>query len=327
MSKEKVYEALAEQEGMYLSGQALSERLGISRAAVWKAVDALRRQGCDIEARTGMGYRLRPNDRLDGRTVSRCLTVPRENWHVLDEVDSTNTACKRMAADGAADGTVVMADRQTAGKGRRGRSFFSPKGKGLYLSVLWRPEMSAEALLPLTALVAVAVCRALEQLGETETRIKWPNDLVLRGRKLGGILTEMSLEGESGHVEYVVVGIGINCRQQPEDFGPELADMAISLDMAEADGVHRATLAAVLIGELDRLRREVMENPALWLEDYRHRCLTVGQTVQVLRGNSPTRARALSVDDSYGLVVRYDDGKTETLRSGEVSVRGLYGYV
>jgi len=327
MSKEKVYEALAEQEGAYLSGQILSDRLGISRAAVWKAVDALRRQGCDIEARTGMGYRLRPNDRLDGRTVSCCLSAPRENWHVLDEVDSTNTACKRMAAEGAADGTVVMADRQTAGKGRRGRSFSSPKGKGLYLSVLWRPEMPAEALLSLTALAAVAVCRALDRLGEAETRIKWPNDLVLRGRKLGGILTEMSLEGESGHVEYVVVGIGINCRQRPEDFGPELADMAISLDMAEAGEIRRAALAAALMEELDRLRREVMENPALWLEEYRRRCLTVGQLVQVLRGDDRTQARAFAVDDRYGLVVRYDDGKTETLRSGEVSVRGLYGYV
>ena len=327
MSREKVYQALAEQEGEYLSGQELSHRLGISRAAVWKTVEALRRQGFAIEARTGMGYRLRPGDRLDRLSVERCLSAPRENWRVLEEADSTNNVCKRLAAEGAADGAVVMADRQTAGKGRRGRSFSSPKGMGLYFSILWRPAESAEALMPLTALAAVAVCRALDRLGAADVQIKWPNDLVLNGRKLGGILTEMSLEGESGHVEYVVVGIGVNCRQKPEDFGPELSEMAISLDMALPRQVGRAALAAALMEELDLLRREVMSHPALWLGEYRQRCLTVGEQVKVLRSGGCTRAQALAVDESYGLVVCDDEGKTETLRSGEVSVRGLYGYV
>lgn len=327
MSKNEVYRALAEQEGQCLSGQELSRRLGISRAAVWKAVEALRRQGCDIEARPGSGYRLRPGDRLDRLSVESCLSAPRDHWQVLEEVDSTNTACKRLAAEGAADGTVVMADMQTAGKGRRGRRFVSPRGKGLYLSVLWRPERPAEALLPLTALAAVAACRAMERVCSAAPEIKWPNDLVLQGKKLCGILTEMSLEGESGHVEYVVVGIGINCRQRPEDFGPELADMAVSLDMVLPGAVRRAALAAALMEELDLLRREILPRPELWLEEYRRRCLTVGRRVKILRGQQSSEAEAVAVDESFGLTVRCDNGAVETLHSGEVSVRGLYGYV
>ena len=146
-------------------------------------------------------------------------------------------------------------------------------------------------------------------------------------RKICGILTELSLEGESGHVEYAIVGIGINCRQKPENFPPELREIAGSLDMVLPVQVKRAALAAALTEELDTLRREVMFQPEKWLADYRRRCLTVGSRVQVIRGDERREAEALAVDERFGLNVRYDDGKTEILRSGEVSVRGLYGYV
>ncbi len=327
MSRDKVYLALAEQPGQYLSGQELSRKLGISRAAVWKAVEALRRKGYDIEARPGRGYCLSAGDRLEQRDVEASLAVPRGGWRVLTEVDSTNTECKRQAMAGAPDGTVILADEQTAGKGRRGRSFLSPPGMGLYLSILWRPDCSPERLLPLTALTAVAACRAIERLGGVSPSVKWPNDLVMNGRKVCGILTEMSLEGESGHVEYVIAGIGINCRQRQEDFPPELQETAGSLDMALPVTVRRADLAAALIEELDLLRRDVLFRPETWLEEYRDRCLTTGSRVQVIRGDERREAEALSVDDRFGLTVRYDSGETETVRSGEVSVRGLYGYV
>ena len=328
MSRELVYRALAQRPGAYLSGQELSRDLGISRAAVWKAVESLRRRGYDIEACSGRGYRLTDaGDRLGQREISACLRAPRDHWQVLEEVDSTNTACKRLAAENAPDGTVVMADCQTAGRGRRGRSFVSPRGMGLYLSVLWRPACPPESLLPLTALSAVAVCRAVERAGGVSPAIKWPNDLVLGGRKLGGILTELSLEGESGHVDYVIVGIGLNCRQRAEDFPPELADMATSLDMALPQQVKRSALAAALMEELDLLRTEVLEDPCRWLADYRARCLTVGSRVQILRDDKRIEAEAVAVDDRYGLVIRRDDGTEEVLRAGEVSVRGLYGYV
>lgn len=327
MSQQRVQEALQAAEGAYLSGQELSRDLGISRAAVWKAVEVLRRQGYDIEARTGRGYRLAgAQDLLTQETVERCLIRPRDNFRVLSETDSTNSACRRLALEGAPDGTVVLADCQTAGRGRRGRSFQSPAGKGLFFSILWRPDCAPEQLLPLTALSAVAVCRAIRQVCGAQAQIKWPNDLVLSGRKLAGILTEMALEGESGHVSHVVVGIGVNVHQRLTDFDGEVAQIATSLDLALGGSVCRAQLAAALLEEMDILRREVLFAPEKWLAEYRAACLNIGKTVQLIWGEEREPAQALAVDDRYGLVVRHRDGRVETLRSGEVSVRGLYGY-
>lgn len=327
MSQQRVQEALQAAEGAYLSGQELSRDLGISRAAVWKAVEVLRRQGYDIEARTGRGYRLvGAPDILTQETVERYLIRPRDNFRVLSETDSTNSACRRLALEGAPDGTVVLADCQTAGRGRRGRSFQSPAGKGLFFSILWRPDCAPEQLLPLTALSAVAVCRAILQVCGAQAQIKWPNDLVLSGRKLAGILTEMALEGESGHVSHVVVGIGINVHQRLTDFDGEVAQIATSLDLALGGSVCRAQLAAALLEEMDILRREVLFAPEKWLAEYRAACLNIGKTVQLIWGEEREPAQALAVDDRYGLVVRHRDGRVETLRSGEVSVRGLYGY-
>ena len=325
---EKVYGALAERPGEYLSGQEISERLGVSRAAIWKAVERLRGMGYAVEARTGCGYRVAErSDRLTERDVAVYFSRPRENWQVLDQVDSTNSVCRRLAADGAPDGTVVIAESQTAGRGRRGRSFLSPPGQGLYLSVLWRPDCEPEQLLPLTALAAVAVCRAIERLGGDKVQIKWPNDLVLGGRKICGILTELSLEGESGHVDCVVVGIGVNCRQRAEDFPVELRQIAGSLDMALGEKISRPALAAAITEELDELRRRVLFHPERWLEAYRARCLCAPGAVQVIRDGEHRQAQALEVDGRFGLRVRYEDGAEEVLRSDEVSVRGLYGYV
>ena len=199
MSKEKVYRALAEQKGEFLSGEELSRRIGISRAAVWKAVETLRRSGCDIEARTGLGYCLRElGDHLGRREISACLGWDRPDWQAVEEVDSTNSLCKRMGMEGAPDGTAVIAECQNAGRGRCGRSFQSPAGLGVYCSILWRPKVTPEVLMNLPALGAVAAMRAIRDVTGTEVEIKWPNDLVYHGKKLGGILTELALEGESG---------------------------------------------------------------------------------------------------------------------------------
>ena len=327
MSQQRVCAALQAAEGAYLSGEELSRSIGITRAAVWKAVEALRRQGYDIEARTGRGYRLRQSpDLLRRETVEAYLSAPRADWEVLESVDSTNSACRRLALEGAEDGTVVMADCQTAGRGRRNRSFQSPAGKGLFLSILWRPGCTPDKLLPLTALSAVAVYRAVERVCGVNLRIKWPNDLVLNGKKLGGILTEMALEGESGLVAHAVVGIGINVHHLPSDFEGQVRDIATSLDM-ELDGrVCRGKLAAALLEELDYLRGEVLFAPEKWLETYRTACLNIGQTVQLIRGETRECVEAVAVDGQFGLVVRHENGELETVRSGEVSVRGLYGY-
>jgi BirA family biotin operon repressor/biotin-[acetyl-CoA-carboxylase] ligase len=328
MGKEAVYRLLASQGGDYLSGEAISRCLGVSRAAVWKAVEQLRKSGIAVEARSARGYRLCSEpDWLTGEEIGHWLSAPRDNVICLDSVDSTNSYCKRIATEGAADGTVVIANGQRLGRGRQGRTFQSPTGQGLYLSVLWRPAAVPERLLPLTALGAVAVCRAVEKACGVRPDIKWTNDVVLGGRKLGGILTEMALEGESGLVSYVVMGIGINVHQRPEDFDAELADIATSLD-AQVSGTHsRPRLAAALIEELDRLYREALPNPSLYLAEYRRSCVTLGKTVTLLHLGRRETVYARDVDDRYGLIVDYADGREETVRSGEVSVRGENGYL
>lgn len=326
MTQQKIYRALSQAEG-YLSGEALSRELGITRAAVWKAVKSLQRQGYDIEAVSGLGYRLQGEGPLRPEDIRRALPYSREHLHVLETVDSTNSQCRRMAAEGAPDGTVVIAQRQTAGRGRRGRSFESPPGLGLYLSILWRPRCQVRTLLPLTALCAVAAARALERSCGAPCQIKWPNDLVLHGKKLAGILTEMSVEGESGAVDYVIVGIGINVGHRPEDFSPEVAALATSLAQELEAAPRRSELAAALIEELDTLRRDILPHPGLWLADYRAGCLNLGKPVQLLYPDGSRRSgRALAVDEDFGLTVEFPDGTEETVRSGEVSVRGLYGY-
>lgn len=328
VSQDRVYAALAKCPGEYLSGEELSRELGITRAAVWKAVEALRHQGYEIEARTGRGYCLKATqERLGQREIAAYLGQERLNWQVCGEVDSTNSLCKRLAMEGAPDGTAVIADCQSAGRGRRGRSFQSPAGLGLYFSILWRPEVPPQALLSLPALGAVAACRAIEDVCGVRPEIKWPNDLVFHGKKLGGILTEMAMENESDLVEYVVLGIGINVGQRREDFTGEVADMASSLEVELGQKVSRPRLAAALLRQMDKLRLEALYSPEQWLAEYRRSCLTLGAQVQIIAGAQRSTAMALDVDEEYGLVVCRADGTVETVRSGEVSVRGLYGYV
>ena len=328
MSQERVYQVLSAADGDFVSGQQLSAQLGITRAAVWKAVESLRKQGYDIEARSGCGYRLCGlSDRLGEREIGAFLTEPRHNIYVYQSIDSTNTQCKRLAMEGSMDGTVVIAEEQTAGRGRKGRSFQSPQGLGLYLSILWRPQCEPTRLLPLTSLAAVAVSRAIERVTGEKAQIKWPNDLLLGDKKIAGILTEMALEGESGQIDYVVLGVGLNVHQTATDFTEEVAAMASSLDAVLGTSVSRPRLAAALMEELDILRRDIMLAPLRYLDEYRSRCVTIGRAVQLLRGEERQTATAMDVDEQFGLVVRHDDGREETVRSGEVSVRGLYGYV
>lgn len=213
------------------SGEGMSRTLGVSRAAVWKAVEALRQEGYVISSAPHRGYRLEDSPdllspgelagALAGRTVGAALLC-------LDTVDSTNNELKRRA-DTRPDGLAVLAQEQTGGRGRLGRSFVSPAGKGLYLSVLLRPQCVLADAGMLTAWTAVAVCRALERCCGVRAGIKWPNDIVLEGRKLCGILTELELEAETAALRHVIVGVGINVSQDAADFGPEVAPVAISL--------------------------------------------------------------------------------------------------
>ena len=332
MSKETVLKLLQENGGSYVSGEGISEKLGITRAAVWKAVKALQRDGYEIESRKSQGYRLmdRP-DRLSETEIRAHLGETKMVGRKLvcfESVDSTNAYLKRAASERVTDGTVAVADEQTGGRGRRGRSFRSPAGKGVYLSVLLRPPVEPNALLPITGFGAVAVCNAIERVALVRPRIKWANDLVLGGKKLCGILTELSMEGESGALQYVIMGIGVNVAQTREDFDGELENIATSLELETGKQISRAALAAAMIEELDALYQALLRHKLQpYLDAYRRDCLTIGQQVQLLWEDVHEKVLATGVDDQLGLQVLRQNGAQETIRTGEVSVRGLYGYV
>ena len=244
----------------------------------------------------------------------------------LPQVDSTNDYLKKRAAGGAPHGTAALSDYQTGGHGRRGRSFLSPPGVGLYLSILLRPECPPTQLMHLTCAAGVAMCNAIEEGVGFRPGIKWTNDIVYGRRKLGGILTELRLNAK-GLVDYAIVGIGINCCQRLQDFPPEIREVAGSLSMVTGQEIDRFRVAAAELDALyDMSVRLLTEQDAL-ISQYRKDCITIGQDISLVRGEEVRHGKALDVDDAGALVVLFPDGHTEAINSGEVSVRGMYGYV
>ena len=330
MSRESVLSLLREHQESYLSGEAMSRSLGISRAGVWKAIEALRQEGYEIASAPNRGYQLRsaPDLVREGELAGPLAGCKVGSELVcLDVIDSTNTECKRRAMSGAPDGLVVIADEQTGGRGRLGRSFQSPKGCGLYLSAMFRPQLPPETVTDFTAWVAVAVCDGIETVCGIRPRIKWTNDIVLNGKKLVGILTEMGLESETNSLQYLVTGIGVNVNHKPEDFGEDIRDMATSLAQEIGHPVRRAELAAAIIKALDVMYAGFPENKQEYLDKYRADCMTPGNQVQLITPVSRQEAYAVEIDDEFRLVVELPDGTRKALSAGEVSVRGMYGYV
>lgn len=244
--------------------------------------------------------------------------------HWFDCIDSTNTKGKQMALAGAPHGTVLIADRQTGGRGRMGRSFQSPGGMGVYMSVLLRPQCPPQQLMHLTCATAVAACEAVEKAVGLRPGIKWTNDLVWGKRKLAGILTELvTLPGETA----AIVGIGINCCQKESDFAEEIQGFAGSLAMVTGQEVDRARVAACLIEALSKMDETLLTGKAAMLRSYEENCVTVGRDISILRADEVRHGHAIGIHDDGALLVRFPDGHTEAIQSGEVSIRGMYGYI
>ena len=245
------------------------------------------------------------------------LLSPHQPWadrlHVFDSLPSTNTYLKTLAAQGAPHGTAVLARTQTGGRGRMGRSFSSPEGQGVYLSVLLRPQCRVEALMHLTCAVAVAMTEAVREAVGITPDIKWVNDLMMVGKKLGGILTELTIDRE-GYAESAIVGVGINCLQ--DTFPPELKEIATSLKIATGSTVLPDTLAAHMLTAFSQmsLKKSVMDT-------YRQRCITLGKEILLIQGDAQRTGTALDVTDDGGLLVLFPDGHKEIIASGEASVR------
>jgi len=241
-------------------------------------------------------------------------------------IGSTNDVLKTLARQGAPHGTAIVAGHQTGGHGRMGRSFHSPEGMGIYLSILLRPGCAPTDLMHLTCAAAVAMCDAVEDAAGFRPGIKWTNDLVYGQRKLGGILTELGLSPK-GTVDYAIIGIGINCRQQEADFPEEIQAIAGSLNMVTGRDISPARLAAAMLDALHRMDARLLTQKAAILDAYRTGCVTLGKDISVVRGDDIRHGKALRVDDEGALVVSYPDGSVQTVNSGEVSIRGMYGYV
>ena len=322
MTKDMVLAILA-REKTYISGEEISRTIGVSRAAVNAAVKALRAEGYEIESVTNKGYCLiyGPNKLSMGSVEAFLGSERMQKVVILDRVDSTNKYLKDMAFSGAQDGQVVIADEQTMGRGRMGRNFKKKKNKGLYFSYLIKPDIASADAVSITAWAAVATLRAISRVTGFTPGIKWVNDLVANCRKLCGILTETSIESETGRIDYIIIGIGININNEASDFPKEIKDIATSIALEIGHEVSRAEIAAALVEELDIMRSDWPHNKAAYLKAYRDYDITCGRKVNVISGDKIISAKAISINEDFSLKVKYSNGRTADVSSGEVSLK------
>ena len=321
--------AMLRESGDFYSGQELCEHFGVSRTAIWKRIRQLQDEGYEIEAVKNKGYRLAacPDsiaaDEVESRLESDWVVRP---VHYFSVIDSTNNYCKRIAEDGAPEGSLVIADEQTAGKGRRGRKWETPPGTAVAFTLLLRPEtVPPEKIAMVTLIMGLAVARAVRKLYGLDAGIKWPNDAVIGGKKLCGILTEMTTDLMS--VSYVVIGTGINANVK--SFPEELKDTATSLAVELGHDVVRSELIAEVVGSFEKFYKKFLQTCDLSLlqDEYNELLLNKDRTVRVLEPGNEYTGLALGIDKEGQLLVKREDGSVTAVYAGEVSVRGVYGYV
>lgn len=320
-AKDRILFLFETNRGIYLSGERIAGELGISRAAVWKAVKKLEEEGYSIHAIPNRGYCLSSEtDILSSQGIQKYLKEEAQKLdiHVSSVVDSTNSMVWKKADEGIQDGYVLAANEQITGRGRTGRYFFSPKGTGVYLSILLRPQgYGAKQALQITTLAAVAVCEAIEEVSGKHPEIKWVNDIFLDGRKICGILTEASFGMESGLLDYAVLGVGINVYRPEMGFPEELRNTAGFLfEKSEKDLKNR--LAASFLHHF--MMAYAGNDKTEYIRKYREYSFLVEKEIDVLQGNEKRRAFVRDIDEECRLVVEYEDGRVEALSYGEVSI-------
>ena len=321
-TKEKLLALFEADKGKFFSGEELAARLAVSRTAVWKAVNSLRKEGYEIQAVQNKGYSLSVStDILSIQGVEKYLN-PEHSYielEILPDIGSTNDYLREKAAQGKGEGYAVVAGAQTRGKGRTGRSFYSPADTGIYLSLLLRPKDCGPAqAVKFTTMAAVAACEAIEKVSHRSPQIKWVNDIYIDGKKVSGILTEASVSLENGSLEYVHLGIGINVYPPEKGFPQELRETAGSVfQERKSDGKNQLTA-----GFLNRLMEiYTKEETGEYAEEYRKRSMVLGKRIQILTPEGEKGARALEIDKDCRLLVEYEDGNRELLRAGEIRIR------
>lgn len=325
--KEEILRLLRSADG-YISGQELCNRFGVSRTAVWKAINKLKEAGYEIEAQQNKGYRLMAAPDL--MTEAEIKSLMHTEWvakEVLyfDTIDSTNTKAQELAEKGYPSGTLVVADKQESGKGRRGRSWVSPSGTGIFMTLMIKPDINPNNASMLTLVAALAVAKAITSVTGEEALIKWPNDIVVNGKKVCGILTEMNAQFD--YINHIVVGIGINVHN--ESFPEEISQMASSL-MIEAGGkrFHRAQIIAETMSYFEQYYDTFLKTQDLsaLVREYDKLLVNRNKSVRVLDPKEPFDGKAMGITPKGELIVDTWESR-KLVSSGEVSVRGIYGYV
>mgnify|MGYP000954503224 FL=1 len=325
--KEEILRLLRNADG-YISGQELCNRFGVSRTAVWKAINQLKEAGYEIEAQQNKGYRLMAAPDL--MTEAEIKSLMHTDWvakEVLyfDTIDSTNTKAQELAEKGYPSGTLVVADKQESGKGRRGRSWVSPSGTGIFMTLMIKPDINPNNASMLTLVAALAVAKAITSVTGEEAMIKWPNDIVVNGKKVCGILTEMNAQFD--YINHIVVGIGINVHN--ESFPEEISQMASSL-MIEAGGkrFHRAQIIAETMSYFEQYYDTFLKTQDLsaLVREYDELLVNRNKSVRVLDPKEPFDGKAMGITPKGELIVDTWESR-KLVSSGEVSVRGIYGYV
>lgn len=319
---------LLKESNTYISGQQLCEQFQVSRTAVWKVIDQLKKEGYQIEAVRNKGYRLIDSPDVMSKAEIESLMDTKwagSNVVYYDEIDSTNNRAKEAGDNKASHGTLFVADMQVAGKGRRGRVWQSPAGSSIYMTILLYPEISPLKAPQLTLVMAIAVAEGIKEVTGLDTKIKWPNDIVVNGRKICGILTEMSTEID--YINHVVIGAGINVNQ--DDFPEDIRKTASSLKMELGKQVKRSELIAAIMKSFEKDYEIFLKTEDLsgLQELYNSMLVNLDRDVKVLEPGNEYEAHALGINKTGELIVRTAEGEEKEIYAGEVSVRGVYGYV
>lgn len=321
-TKSKVLEILERNKGNYISGSKIADELGLSRNSIWKAIKGLQEDGHNIIATTNKGYCLETdNEILSPESINKYLEFDSLDITVYKEVESTNSLLKNEAEAGAPEGLVIVAEHQTKGRGRRGRTFYSPENTGIYMSLLLRPHLPAYESLSITTCAAVAVAQAIEMNSDKEAKIKWVNDIFVDDKKVSGILTEASMDLEGGGLKYAILGIGINVFTPEKGFPPDLEGTSTSIFEGSANS---SEIKSKLIADILNIFMAYYENikEKTFFEGYRNRSLVLNKKINVIRGDDNIReAIALDIDEDFHLKVQYGNGEIQYLNSGEVSIR------
>ena len=318
-TREKVLSKLYKNREI-LSGEQIAKELGLSRNSVWKAINSLKEDGYKIISASD-GYRLEICDKFDSYAIRQYLKRE-HSLHIYKEEGSSNTVAKSLCQEGEGEGSVVIVESQTAGRGRMGRSFISNSENGLYMSIILRPTIPADRCVNITVMAAVAVTQAIEKTSGVDCGIKWVNDIYINDRKCAGILTEASIDFEGGVVQYAIVGIGVNLCPPKNGFPKEIEEIACGVYEKEAPSGYKARLCAEIINEFFDLYSELKDKE--YLDKYKEKSIIIGKEVDMYVSQNVMSGTAVDIDENANLVIRDSQGKLHTFNSGDARVRHAF---